>query len=242
MTWCKITISLSGTYSFVSIVFIVYYFCSLLPAKYHPLIGQVCIDHKKDMVTASYISPAMAALHSSAETAEVRLLNEIGLDPGLDHMTAMAIIDDVHAQNGRILSFVSYCGGLPAPEDSTNPLGYKFSWSPKGVLLATLNAAQFKEENKVIKIAPGSVMQAAKPLPLFTGLSLEGFPNRDALQYEKLYHLERDTPKDMFRGTLRYKGYAELMSAFNTIGLLNEDPARMRDFSLVNHWVNNTYI
>ena len=204
------------------------------------MIAEVCIENKKDMVTASYVSPAMSELHTKAQAAGVRLLNEIGLDPGLDHMTAMSIIDQVHSQNGRIRSFVSYCGGLPAPEDSTNPLGYKFSWSPKGVLLATLNAAKYKEDYQEQNVAAGNVMQAAKPLPLFTGLSLEGYPNRDALQYEALYHLEKDSPKDMLRGTIRYKGYSELMAAFHAIGLLNADPAKMQEFSLVDHWVTIT--
>jgi alpha-aminoadipic semialdehyde synthase len=189
------------------------------------------------MVTASYISNEMAALHDEARNANVRILNEIGLDPGLDHMTAMQIIDDVHEQGGKIVSFESYCGGLPAPEHSNNPLGYKFSWSPRGALLAAMNPARFKAAGQVHEIHAGGVMQAATPIYTYKGLALEGYPNRDAIQYEKLYKLEKDPLLDMFRGTLRYRGYSELMAGFQALGLLDTSEARMEDFRTVNHWV-----
>ena len=144
---------------------------SLVPATFHPLVAEVCIERKKNMVTASYISPAMQALHDryaskktkkqmtnqpqkidvfdSAVAAGVTILNEIGLDPGIDHLSAMKIIDEVKHEGGKILSFSSVCGGLPAPEASDNPLGYKFSWSPRGVLAAGLNPSKYLYNGKV---------------------------------------------------------------------------------------------
>ena len=110
---------------------------SLLPAFMHVEIAKLCIDHAKHLVTASYTSPEMRALHSEAVRAGVTIINEVGLDPGLDHMSAMAIIDKVKAAGGKVESFVSLCGGLPSPEAADNPLGYKFSWNPRGVLTAS---------------------------------------------------------------------------------------------------------
>jgi len=101
------------------------------------------------MVTASYVSEAMQKLNDKAVAAGITILNEVGLDPGIDHLTAMKFIDNVKSKGGKLTSFVSWCGGLPAPEASDNPLGYKFSWSPKGVLLAGLNSARYKLNGKV---------------------------------------------------------------------------------------------
>ncbi|MFQ5592301.1 MAG: saccharopine dehydrogenase NADP-binding domain-containing protein, partial [Phycisphaerae bacterium] len=102
---------------------------SLLPAPLHPVVAELCVKHRKHMVTTSYVSPAMSALDQPAKDAGVMLLNEIGVDPGIDHMSAMRVIDDVHRRGGKVVSFKSYCGGLPAPECNDNPWGYKFSWS-----------------------------------------------------------------------------------------------------------------
>jgi saccharopine dehydrogenase-like NADP-dependent oxidoreductase len=112
---------------------------SLVPWKLHPDVARACINRKVNMVTTSYVSPAMEEMHDDAVAAGVTILNEIGLDPGIDHLGAMRVIDDVKDRGGRIKSFVSFCGGLPAAEASFVPLQYKFSWSPKGVLLAGLS-------------------------------------------------------------------------------------------------------
>ncbi len=111
---------------------------SLLPYIYHVQVAELCIEFGKDMVTTSYVSPGMWELDDRARAADIILLNEIGVDPGIDHMSAMQIIDDVHRKGGEITSFRSWCGGLPAPEANTNPFGYKFSWSPRGVLYCWL--------------------------------------------------------------------------------------------------------
>ncbi len=109
---------------------------SLLPWQYHPQVARACLDEGKHMVTTSYVKDDMMALDNEAKEKGIILLNELGVDPGIDHMTAMKVIDRVRAEGGKITTFQSYCGGLPAPEANDNPYGYKFSWSPRGVLLA----------------------------------------------------------------------------------------------------------
>ena len=115
---------------------------SLIPYTHHAVVIKAAIKAKKDVVTTSYISPAMQELDQTVKDAGITCMNEIGLDPGIDHLYALKIINEVHAKGGKILSFRSFCGGLPAPEASNNPLGYKFSWSARGVLLALLQWCQ----------------------------------------------------------------------------------------------------
>ncbi|KAF8953537.1 hypothetical protein BGZ52_008945 [Haplosporangium bisporale] len=198
---------------------------SFVPAPFHPLIAEHCIQEKKNMVTASYISPAMKALDERAQRAGITIMNEIGLDPGIDHLSAMKMIDEVKAEGGKVTSFVSWCGGLPAPEASNVPLSYKFSWSPRGVLTAGLNDAKFRMHNGFHDIAGKDLMKKHFPdVPIFPGFALEGVANRDSLSYAETYGLGPvDKLDTMFRGTLRYKGYADLMYSFNQLGLLNAE-------------------
>ncbi|KAK0502500.1 Saccharopine dehydrogenase-domain-containing protein [Armillaria luteobubalina] len=180
---------------------------SLLPAHFHPIVAEHCIQHKKHMITASYISDSMKALHFRALESDVLLLNEIGLDPGIDHCSAISLIARLQAQNKKVVSFISFCGGLPAPEvEDMGPLKYKFSWSPRGVLTAALNSAKFRLFGEV---------------PVMPSVPLEGYANRDSLPYAATYHLG-PVPKlrTLVRGTLRYPGYSERMQFFKDIGLL----------------------
>ena len=119
---------------------------SLLPWQFHPQVARTCLDTGKHMVTTSYVKDEMKALHDEAVAKGIILLNEIGVDPGIDHMTAMKVIHRAQAAGGVITTFQSYCGGLPAPEANDNPYGYKFSWSPRGVLLAGLNTARYRRD------------------------------------------------------------------------------------------------
>ena len=116
---------------------------SLVPYTYHVQIAELCIKYKKHLVTTSYVSPVMRALHKQANEAGICILNEIGLDPGIDHMSAMQIIHDVEKNGGKVVSFRSYCGGLPSLPSNNRPFGYKFSWSPRGVVMAGKNTGQF---------------------------------------------------------------------------------------------------
>ncbi|KAF9933130.1 hypothetical protein FBU30_006454 [Linnemannia zychae] len=196
---------------------------SFVPAPFHPIIAEHCIQEKKNMVTASYISPAMKALDERAQRAGITIMNEIGLDPGIDHLSAMRMIDEVKAEGGKVTSFISWCGGLPAPEASNVPLSYKFSWSPRGVLTAGLNDAKFRMHNAFHEIQGKDLMKKHFPdVPIYPGFALEGVANRDSLSYADTYGLGPVEKLDtMFRGTLRYKGYADLMYSFNRLGLLN---------------------
>ena len=114
---------------------------SLLPYAFHVMVAKHCVRHKKNMVTTSYVKPEMKELDAAAKEAGIIILNEIGLDPGIDHMSAMRIIDRIHEKEGAVLEFYSICGALPAPEAANNPLKYKFSWSPKGLVMAGNNDA-----------------------------------------------------------------------------------------------------
>lgn len=194
---------------------------SILPYTFHPEIAAHCTDLNTNMLTASYASESIKKFDSQAKQKGVLLLNEIGLDPGIDHMEAMRIIDDVKKRNGTVTSFVSYCGGLPAPEANTNPFGYKFSWSPMGVLLASKNQAQYLLNKKKIRIPPEELFQSP-PLIHIQGLGeLEGYPNRNSLPYIDLYEIH--STKTMLRGTLRYKGWCSFMHQAGRIGLLDEE-------------------
>ncbi|RPD58275.1 hypothetical protein L226DRAFT_536764 [Lentinus tigrinus ALCF2SS1-7] len=195
---------------------------SLLPVPFHPSVAELCIRNQKHLVTASYISPAMRELHDRAVAADVVLMNEIGLDPGIDHCSALSLIESLRAQDKEIVSFTSFCGGLPAPEDAEVPLGYKFSWSPRGVLTAASNAARFKLYGEECEVDGDDLLKTYFPdVPLSNVLKFEGLANRNSLPYAGVYGLEplKDI-RTVFRGTLRYPGFADLMHAFKSIGLL----------------------
>uniref|UniRef100_UPI0037E935AC alpha-aminoadipic semialdehyde synthase, mitochondrial n=1 Tax=Semicossyphus pulcher TaxID=241346 RepID=UPI0037E935AC len=197
---------------------------SMLPYSFHPLIAKNCIKRKVNMVTASYLSPAMMELQSSVEEAGITIVNEMGLDPGIDHMLAMECIDQGKADGCTVESYSSFCGGLPAPECSDNPLRYKFSWSPYGVLLNTISPAIFLRDNEVVSIpAGGSLMDSTMPMDFLPGFNLEGFPNRDSTKYAEPYGIE--TAHTLIRGTLRFKGFSKAMSGFVKLGLIHSEPS-----------------
>ncbi|TDL17070.1 hypothetical protein BD410DRAFT_901633 [Rickenella mellea] len=195
---------------------------SLLPVSLHPYVAELCIKHKKHLVTASYISPAMQNLHGRALDADVLLLNEVGLDPGIDHCLVHSLMDSLRQQNKRVTSFVSFCGGLPAPEYADVPLKYKFSWSPQGVLCAVLNPALFRLDGKTWNVSSDLLLRhKLSDLPISPVLKLEGLPNRDSLSYADTYSLgPSENLQTLIRGTLRYPGFCDLMQCFKLIGLL----------------------
>ncbi len=193
--------------------------CSLLPYTFHVKAAKVAIRHKTHFCTTSYISDEMKALEEDAKNAGILLLNECGVDPGIDHMSAMKIIDDVHNNNGKIASFTSFTGGLPAPDANNNPYGYKLSWSPRGVLLAGRNDAQFRRDGKEVKI-PGSELFESCELMEVPGIgTFEGYPNRDSLSYIEIYSIPET--KTMLRGTFRNKGWCGTLDKVADLGLLD---------------------
>jgi len=195
---------------------------SLLPAPQHPLIAERCIKHRRHLVTTSYISPRMRELDGPARQAGVMLLNETGLDPGIDHMSAMRIIHDVERRGGEVVSFRSYCGGLPAPEANDNPWGYKFSWSPRAVCTAGKNAARYRENGNLVDVPGPELFAHHHPVEVEGLGTLEAYPNRDSLSYLDLYGLQQ--VHTMFRGTLRYSGWCETLKQVVDLGLLDETP------------------
>jgi len=192
---------------------------SMLPYVHHPTVARLCIKHRKHMVTTSYVSEAMRAMDDAAREAGIIILNEIGVDPGIDHMSAMRVIDRIHAHNGRVLSFTSWCGGLPAPEANTNPLGYKFSWSPRGVLLAAKNPARFLKDGQVVEIPGEKLFDHYEIVPIESLGDFEGHGNRNALPYIDTYGIPET--KSMFRGTLRNIGWCPTMKRIVELGLLD---------------------
>ena len=197
---------------------------SLLPWQFHPQVARAVLEQGKHMVTTSYVKDEMAALDAEAKSKGVILFNELGVDPGIDHMTAMKVIDRVQADGGEITTFQSFCGGLPAPEANDNPFGYKFSWSPRGVLLAGLNNARYRRDAKVVDVPGQELFDHVWPVSVAIEgeeTALEGYPNRDSMPYTEVYGID---PSDtMFRGTLRFPGWCETMKQVARLGWLRTD-------------------
>jgi saccharopine dehydrogenase (NADP+, L-glutamate forming)/spermidine synthase len=161
----------------------------------------------------------MKALDGDAKNAGILLLNECGVDPGIDHMSAMKIIDEAHNNNGKIVSFTSFTGGLPAPDANNNPYGYKLSWSPRGVLLAGRNDAQFLRDGKEVKIPGSELFENCEPMEVPGMGTFEGYPNRDSLSYIDIYNIQET--KTMLRGTFRNVGWCGTLDKIADLGLLN---------------------
>ena len=196
---------------------------SLLPYVYHTRVAKSCLRHRKHMATTSYVKPEMQALDAEAKKLDVALLNESGVDPGIDHMTAMKVIHRVKAAGGEITRFTSYCGGLPAPEANDNPFGYKFSWSPRGVLMAGRNAARFRSDGDVVEIPGPELFLHYECVPVEVEgklIPFEGYPNRDSLPYADTYGITKT--RTMFRGTLRNQGWCATLKKVAELGLLEE--------------------
>ncbi len=194
---------------------------SLLPYIYHTEVAEICIEHKKDMVTTSYVGEKMGSLDRKAKEANVIILNEVGLDPGIDHMSAMEIINRVKAEGGKVVGFHSYCGGLPAPDYNKNPWGYKFSWSPKGVVLAGKNNARYLSDGKEVRVPNNELFKHHWTLEIEELGEFEAYPNRDSISYIQKYGLE--DIKTMYRGTLRNIGWCDTWYCIGKLGLLIDE-------------------
>ncbi|HSW68182.1 MAG TPA: saccharopine dehydrogenase C-terminal domain-containing protein [Bacteroidales bacterium] len=194
---------------------------SLLPWAHHIMVAEQCIRLKKNMVTTSYVKPAMQALDQAARQAGIIILNELGLDPGIDHMGAMRIIDHVHGKGGKIEEFYSFCGALPAPEAANNPFRYKFSWSPKGVVMAGNNDGNYLRYGKKVNIPTEELFK--NPLQVdFSGVGrLEVYPNRDSLPYIALYGIPET--QTIMRGTFRFPGWCVSIDAMKALRLISSD-------------------
>jgi saccharopine dehydrogenase-like NADP-dependent oxidoreductase len=183
------------------------------------MVAKICLQHRKNLVTTSYVKPEMRALDQEAKDAGLIFLNECGLDPGIDHMSAMRIIDHVHSRGGAVSEFYSICGALPAPEATNNPFRYKFSWSPKGVVMAGNNDALYLKDGKSISVHTRDLFRDPFRVE-YPGIgTLEVYPNRDSLAYREIYGLPE--ARTVFRGTFRYPGWCEIIDAFKRLDLIS---------------------
>ena len=201
---------------------------SLLPAPMHPDVARLCVGLGRHLVTTSYVSAEMRALDPQARAANVSLINEVGVDPGIDHMSAMRLIDGLRQRGGSIRSFRSYCGGIPSPGANNNPWGYKFSWSPEGVLRASKQGACFLQNGHKQERSATQVLAETHALEIDGVGELEAYANRDATHYISLYGLEEI--ETMYRGTLRYPGWTETIAALHQLELISDEPPAAADW------------
>lgn len=194
---------------------------SMLPARFHVEVARDCIDLKKNVITPSYVSPEMDLLHKEAEEAGILIMNEIGVDPGIDHMSAMRVLDHVSEIGGEMHIFESFTGGLVAPESDDNPWNYKFTWNPRNVVLAGQGgAAKFIQENQYKYIPYNKLFRRTEIIEVENYGSFEGYANRDSLSYRDVYGLE-DIPT-IYRGTLRRKGFSRAWDVFVQLGCTDD--------------------
>ena len=194
---------------------------SMLPAAHHVDVAKDCIALQKHLVTPSYISAEMRALHDQAKAAGIVILNEIGVDPGIDHMSAMRLLDQIKEDGGVLESFKSYCGGLIAPSSDNNPWHYKFTWNPRNVVLAGQgSAACYREMNELKYLPYHRLFQRLDQIQIEGYGEFEGYVNRDSLYYLETYHIQ-EVPT-IFRGTLRRPPYCKAWDVFVQLGMTDD--------------------
>lgn len=206
---------------------------SMLPAHMHIDIAKDCLQFKKHLVTASYISPAMEALNEEATEKGLIFMNEIGLDPGIDHMSAMRVIDQIKEQGGKMIQFESFCGGLVAPESDNNHWKYKFTWNPRNVVLAGQGGvSKFIQEGKYKYIPYNKLFRRTEFMDIEGFGRFEGYANRDSLKYRSVYGL--DDIQTMYRGTLRRVGYSKAWDLLIQLGM-TDDSYIMENSEFMSH-------
>ncbi len=194
---------------------------SMLPAHMHIEVAKDCVTFKKNMVTASYVSDAMQALDAEVKANNLVFMNEIGLDPGIDHMSAMKIIHEIEDKGGKMILFESFCGGLVAPESDNNLWNYKFTWAPRNVVLAGQGgAAKFIQEGKYKYIPYHRLFRRTEFLQVEGYGKFEGYANRDSLKYRSVYGL--DDALTLYRGTIRRVGFSKAWNMFVQLGMTDD--------------------
>lgn len=210
---------------------------SMLPAHLHFEIAKDCILYKKHLVTASYISPAMQELDEQVKANNLVFMNEVGLDPGIDHMSAMKVLDDIREKGAKITLFESFCGGLVAPEYDNNLWNYKFTWNPRNVVLAGQGGtAKFIQEGRYKYIPYNKLFRRTEFMEVEGYGRFEGYANRDSLKYRSVYGL--DNVLTLYRGTLRRVGFSKAWNMFIQLGMTddtyimeNSETMSYRDFT-----------
>lgn len=202
---------------------------SLVPPGLHVSVAKACLKAKRNLITASYISPEMRELDRQAREAGLLFLNEMGLDPGIDHMCVMRMLQEIESKSGKVISFKSYCGAIPDPKAAVNPLGYKFSWSPAGVISASQAPAKFLYKGELVDVPSEMLMCVEKYVNIYPGFNSVMIPNRDSMKYEKFYGLDKHPLQTMVRGTLRYPGFCNMFNTFSVLGLFKDESLNMTD-------------
>ncbi|MDX1471453.1 MAG: saccharopine dehydrogenase family protein [Flavobacteriaceae bacterium] len=194
---------------------------SMLPVKYHIEVAKDCIACNRNMVTASYITETMHSLDSAAKKKGLILMNEIGVDPGIDHMSAMQVINRIREDGGKVILFESFTGGLLAPESDNNLWNYKFTWNPRNVILAGQGgAAKFIQEGQYKYIPYNRVFRRTEFLEIDDYGRFEVYANRDSLKYQSAYGL--DHAKTLYRGTMRRVGFSRAWNMFVQLGMTDD--------------------
>ncbi|ALJ01158.1 saccharopine dehydrogenase family protein [Rufibacter tibetensis] len=206
---------------------------SMLPALFHPLVAQTCLELGQHLVTASYVPSQIKEMHEEAKAKRLTFLMECGLDPGIDHMSAMRIIHQIQGQGGNITSFKSFTGGLMAPESENNPWHYKFTWNPRNVILAGQGTAKYKQDG-AYKYIPYPQLFRRTETFLVEGFGyFDGYANRDSLGYVEPYGLQNI--QTMLRGTLRRPGYCQAWHVLVQLGL-TDDSYSLEDSAHMTYW------
>ncbi|MEF3077893.1 saccharopine dehydrogenase family protein [Winogradskyella poriferorum] len=194
---------------------------SMLPARFHIEVAKDCITYKKHMVTASYVSKEMEALDDDAKANNLVFMNEIGVDPGIDHMSAMQVIDRIRDNGGKMILFESFTGGLVAPESDDNLWNYKFTWNPRNVVVAGQGgAAKFLQEKQFKYIPYGRLFRRTEFLDIDGYGRFEAYANRDSLKYQHVYGL--DHVRTLYRGTMRRVGFSRAWNVFVQLGMTDD--------------------
>ncbi len=213
---------------------------SMLPASMHMSVARDCVKFKKHMATASYVSEEMKALDNEAIAAGIVMMNEIGVDPGIDHLSAMRVIDDIREKGGDLEAFETFTGGLVAPESDNNPWGYKFTWNPRNVVLAGQGTCKFIQNKQYKYIPYHKLFRRTEIIDIDNHGKFEGYANRDSLQYREIYGLE-DIPT-MYRGTLRKPGFCKAWHYFVKMGATDDTYVMEGSENMTNRQFINSFL
>lgn len=214
---------------------------SMLPARFHVDIAKDCIDLGKNLITPSYVSAEMSALHDQAALKGVTIMNETGVDPGIDHMSAVKIIEEIEEKGAKLLSFKSFCGGLIAPESDDNLWHYKFTWNPRNVVLAGQGGVAAFRQNKELKYIPyNQLFKRTERFEIEGYGSFDGYANRDSLKYLELYNITE--VETMYRGTLRRPNYCQAWDVLVELGLTEDGYVLENSRSLTPRQLLNAFL
>jgi saccharopine dehydrogenase-like NADP-dependent oxidoreductase len=193
---------------------------SMLPARFHPMVAEACLEAGRNMLTASYVSPEIRRLDYMARQKGILFFNELGVDPGIDHMSAMRVIDAIRNRGGRLTGFRSYTGGLIAPESDNNPWNYKFTWNPRNVVLAGQGTSMYIRDGQYKYIPYHQLFRSVENTSILELGDFEVYPNRDSLQYREVYNLP--DINTLIRGTLRRPGFCGAWNVFVQLGMTDD--------------------